>query len=230
MCALLPILSGCGSNPFNPVIDPGGDGHVPGDTPVNDSPQNLMIRFEKSYEFQDLPTYSKLLTSDFRYTFSLASDPLLVNQYPNWGYDDEIQSTQHLFEGFTNTAGEFIPAATDIQMTLTAVQYTGDGTHADSASYYQKVIVSNVSLQITVPGQTDPIVYDISARHEFYIVRGDAAVLSEGQEARTDRWYIRKWDDLSTGTTAVIRLASINGTEVKRTPVSWGAIKDSFFH
>ena len=67
MFALLPVLAGCGSNPFNPPIDPGGDGHVPGDTPVNDSPQNLMIRFEKSYEFQDLQNYSRLLTSDFRY-------------------------------------------------------------------------------------------------------------------------------------------------------------------
>ena len=229
MCALLPILSGCGSNPFNPPIDPGGDGHVPGDTPLNDSPQNLMIRFEKSYEFQNLAIYSKLLTSDFRYTFSLASDPLLVDQYPNWGLDDEVQSTQHLFDGFTNTHGDFIPAASRIDMTLQGVQYTSDFTHADSASHYQKVIVTSVEMQIEVPGSAgDPLVYNISARHEFYIVRGDAAVLDAGQEARADRWYIRKWDDLSNGTTAVLRLASINGTTVQRVPITWGKLKDTF--
>jgi hypothetical protein len=228
--ALLPILSGCGSNPFNPPIDPGGDGHVPGDTPVNDSPQNLMIRFEKSYEFQDLPAYENLLTSDFRYTFSLASDPLLVDQYPNWGLDDEKQSAQHLFDGFTNTSGTFVPAATRIDMTLNGVQYSGDFTHSDSASHYQKVIVTSVDMQIEVPGQTDAIIYNISARHEFYIVRGDAALLDSGQEARSDRWYIRKWDDLSTGLTAVARLASINGAGVQRTPATWGAVKDTYFH
>jgi hypothetical protein len=132
--ALLPVLAGCGSNPFNPPIDPGGDGHVPGDTPLNDSPQNLMLRFEKSYEFQDLPTYINLLTSDFRYTFSADSDPTLVNLYPNWGRDDEEESTKHLFEGFTNseTPPRLVPAASRIEMTLTGVQYQGDYQHPDS--------------------------------------------------------------------------------------------------
>jgi hypothetical protein len=229
--ALLPILSGCGSNPFKPPIDPGGDGHLPGDTPINDSQQNLMIRFEKSYEFQDLPAYKYLLTSDFRYTFSLASDPLLYNQYPNWGLDDEILSTQHLFEGFTNTEGKYFAPASDIQMDLVGVTYTGDFTHADSASHYQKVIVTDVNMTIEVPNppSTDPLVYQISARHEFYIVRGDAAVLDAGQEARADRWYIRKWDDLSPApSAAVLRLASLDGAGLQSTPATWGAIKGTF--
>jgi len=228
--ALVPILAGCGSNPFNPPIDPGGDGHLPGDTPINDSQQNLMIRFEKSYEFQDLQAYQYLLTSDFRYTFSLASDPRLVDQYPNWGLDDEIQSTEHLFDGFTNTRGEFFAAASQIQMSLIGVQYTGDFTHADSASHYQKVIVTTVDMQIEVPNPgADPIVYNINARHEFYIVRGDAAVLQAGQEARSDRWYIRKWDDLSPPPPAAIaRLSSLTSGGVQRTPATWGAVKDTF--
>jgi len=207
---LLPVLSGCGSNPFNPPIDPGGDGHVPGDTPVNDSPQNLMIRFEKSYEFQDLPTYVNLLTSDFRYTFSADSDPTLVNLYPNWGRDDEEESTKHLFEGFTNSEPRQVPAASRIEMTLTGVQYQGDYQHPDSASHYQKVVVTNVGMEIDVPDGQAITTFVISARHEFYIVRGDAAVLAAGQEARADRWYIRRWDDLSTSTSLVGRIASIN--------------------
>ena len=229
--ALLPVLSGCGSNPFNPPIDPGGDGHVPGDTPVNDSPQNLMIRFEKSYEFQDLPTYEGLLTSDFRYTFSAASDPNLVSQYPNWGRDDEEESTQHLFDGFTNQAGNPVPAASQIQMTLTGVQYQGDFLHPDSASHYQKVVVTQVDMSIDVPDGASITTFVISARHEFYIVRGDVAVLSAGQEASPNRWYIRRWDDLSPPPPAAIaRLSSINGQMVQRTPVTWGAMKDSFYH
>lgn len=229
---LLPVLSGCGSNPFNPPIDPGGDGHVPGDTPVNDSPQNLMIRFEKSYEFQDLPNYEALLTSDFRYTFSAASDPELVDRYPNWGLDDEVESTKHLFEGFVNSNGDPIAAASRIDMTLTGVQYGQDFTHTDSTAHYQKVVVTAVDMTIDVPqtGQ-DPIQYHINARHEFYIVRGDAAVLDAGQDASASRWYIRRWDDLSPPTTAAIaRLTAINGAATSATPITWGEVKDSFFH
>jgi len=219
------------ANPFNPPIDPGGDGHVPGDTPLNDSPQNLMLRFEKSYEFQDLPTYINLLTSDFRYTFSADSDLELVNRYPNWGRDDEEESTKHLFEGFTNSASPpvVVPAASRIEMTLTGVQYLGDYQHPDSASHYQKVVVQNVGMEIDVPAGTAITTYQISARHEFYIVRGDAAVLAAGQEARTDRWYIRRWDDLSTSTALIGRTASINADAVKQTPVSWGSLKNSFY-
>jgi hypothetical protein len=227
---LLPVLSGCGSNPFNPPIDPGGDGHVPGDTPVNDSPQNLMIRFEKSYEFQDLPTYEGLLTSDFRYTFSAASDPNLVSQYPNWGRDDEVESTKHLFEGFTNNELKFIPAATQIDMTLNGVQYNQpDFEHSDSTGFYQRIVVTIVDMSIKVPDPQGELEYKINARHEFYIVRGDVAVLSAGQEASPNRWYIRRWDDLSPPPPAAIaRLSSINATAV--TPATWGRVKDSFFH
>ena len=229
------VLSGCGSNPFNPPIDPGGDGRVPGDTPINDSPQNLMIRFEKSYEFQDLPNYQKLLTSDFRYTFSQQADPNLVNLYPNWGFDDEVESTKHLFEGFVNSTGQTVPAASKIEMTLTSIQYGQDFTHSDSGSYYQKVVVPSVEMTIEVPpapGSTDPTIYQIGngARHEFYIVRGDAAVLSEGQEARSDRWYIRRWDDLSPSPTgaALVRLAGLN--DVQRVAVTWGKLKGAYAH
>jgi hypothetical protein len=228
---LLPVLSGCGSNPFKPPIDLGGDGHIPGDTPENDSPQNLMIRFERSYEFQDLPKYELLLTSDFRYTFSAASDPGLVDLYPNWGRDDEVESSKHLFEGFVNSSGTSIPAASQIDMTLNGVLYNQtDFLHADSTSHYQKVVVTSVDMDIVVPqGASDPITYHISARHEFYIVRGDAAVLDPGQDASPNRWYIRRWDDLSPPPPA-LRLSAINGAATSGTPTTWGKLKDSFFH
>jgi hypothetical protein len=199
---------------------------------VNDSPQNMMIRFERSYEFQDLPNYEKLLTSDFRYTFSSASDPNLVAQYGNnWGKDDEVESSKHLFEGFTNSSGDFVPSASKIDMTLTGIQYQADFTHSDSAAYYQKVVVTSVNMTIEVPTTPDVTTYEISARHEFYIVRGDAAVLDSNQEARTDRWYIRRWDDLSASLGAAsMRLAGANqSTTLVRLPSTWGSVRNTYF-
>ena len=230
---VLPVLAGCGSNPFNPPIDPGGDGHIPGNAPLNDTVENTMLRFEATYEFQDLPKYENLLASDFRYTFSQASDPTLVQSYPNWGKDDEVATSQHLFEGFNSSTGP-VPAASEIKMDLFGQQRTSDVEHLDSLAYYQKVVVSRVVMSIEVPGTPEPTIYNIDARHEFYLVRGDAALLDASQEARTDRWYIRRWDDLSAApspTGGAIQIASVNsgvpGT-FARVAESWGRLKGDY--
>ena len=64
----LPVLAGCSSNPFTPPPDDGGG--LPSNTPLNDTPQNTMLRFEATYERQVLPEYEKLFASNFRFTFS----------------------------------------------------------------------------------------------------------------------------------------------------------------
>jgi len=205
LCLLVLFLGGCGFNP------PVGDDKIP-PPPLNDSPQGAVLLFEYIYEQQSLPLYEPLLTSDFRYTFSVASDPELVDRYPNWGRDDEVESTRHLFEGFQNIAGQTVPRASRITLDLTGLQYGPDFTHPDSAGWYQRVVVTSVDLTIEV----GEVTYQVSGRHELYLVRGDAAVLDEGQEARPDRWYLRRWDDLSP------RLAAAAPPEA----VTWGGVKD----
>ena len=206
-CLLALLLCSCAFNPEKKeIINP--------PPPTNDSPQGAVLRFEYIYEQQALLLYEPLLTSDFRYTVSAASDPELVNRYPNWGRDDEVESTRHLFEGFQNTLGERIPRANRIDLELTGLQYGPDFTHPDSAGWYQRVVITAVDLRIEV-GETT---YLVSGRHELYLVRGDAAVLDEGQEARPDRWYLRRWDDLST------QLAAGSPPEA----ATWGGVKMAF--
>jgi hypothetical protein len=171
---------------------------LPVGTPQADSPQNFALRLEATWESQVVNEYAKLITGDFRYHFSVQTDPMLVDRYPNWGFDDEVESTKHLFEGFTNTSGEAVPAANRIDLTLSGLSYQADFEHADSAAYYQKVVITNLGAVIEVPGYTEPITYDTSARHELYLVRGDAAVLPDGATADATRWYVRRWDDLAT--------------------------------
>jgi len=220
----LPLLfvlcvSGCAFNP------PGEPPIPTPPLPEPDSPQNLMLRFEGVYELQSAVNYEALLTSDFRYTFSLASDPTLFNQYPNWGRDDEVEATRHLFEGFTTTTGENLPAASRIDMTLTGLQFGPDYTHPDSAEHYMKVVVTSVDMDIEVPTRPEPTSYRVSGRHEFYIVRGDAAVLDPGQTARSDRWYLRRWDDLTPGVAAPVPQADIVIGAPRRVSASWGGVK-----
>ena len=226
--AVLPLASGCGSNPFNPPVDDGGG--LPIDTPMNDTPQNTMTRFERTYEKQVLDQYELLFTSNFRFTFSSQSDPTLVNLYGNnWGKDDEIESTSHLFDGFTNELGTFVPGASDIALTLTGAQFIDDPSRPDSGAYYKYVIVPNVTLELTIPNSDG---YIIAAPQDFYLVRGDVAGrdgnLDPAQQATADRWYIWAWKDKSTLTGAVSpRLASLS-TGGRPVSLTWGNLKANY--
>ncbi len=226
--AVLPLATGCGSNPFNPPVDDGGGG-LPADTPMNDSPSNTMIRFERTYENQVVDQYELLFASNFRFTFSNQSDPTLVNQYGNsWGKDDEVESTSHLFDGFTNELGTFVPGAAGITLSLPGAQIIADPfrpTDPDSSAYYKYVIVPSISLLLDVPGTQG---YEIAAPHDFYLVRGDAAVLDAGQQATADRWYIWRWDDKSAALAAIApRLQSLAVTD-RPAAITWGNLKGSY--
>ena len=213
LAMLLLFASGCIFSPKK------GREQPPPPLPDADSPQNAMLRFQGVYQAQSLVNYEPLLTSDFRYTFSLQADPGLVNLYPNWGKDDEVETTRHLFEGFVNSEGKPFPAARSIALELGGIQYGTDYSHADSAEWYQAVVVPGVRLTIEIPGEQDPVIYEINGRHEFYLVRGDAAVLGPGQEARTDRWYIRRWDDKSAA------IAAPTPTEDRTRVSTWGRLR-----
>ena len=217
-------LAGCGGGDKStkPVVPP-SDG-LPAGTPAADSPLNLAKRLEATWENRGEAEYGKLLSADFRYQFSLASDPLLVNMYPNWNRTDEIAALTHLFHGFTNEQGTTIPAASRIDMTPTGVQVGSDPDHPDSSAQYQRMVVTNLEIQVEVPSGYEPVTYNISARHEFYLVRGDAAVLPAGAVANTTRWYVRRWDDLSTSTTAR-KGPVINPAQ----PKTLGGLKSEFY-
>jgi 5-keto 4-deoxyuronate isomerase len=176
---------------------------LPAGTPKPDSPEHLVARLDATWEAKELTEYVKLLTDDFRFRFSIQTDPSLVDQYGNnWDRDDEVAALTHLFEGFTDTDGNPIPAASRIDLTWTGVSDQDDFQHADSTAHYRKLVVLNLDGTFEVPGSVETFVYRVSAREELYIVRGDAAVLPAGTTADPTRWYLRRWDDLATGVAA----------------------------
>lgn len=185
----LSSLSGCA---FDPPVDPPPPPPPP---PINDTPERTMLRFEGVYEQLALPQYEALFTSDFRFTFSTQSDPELVATYgSSWGKDDEVESTSHLFTGFVDGEGVVQPRVTMIELSLDGAQFVDDPAKPDSGAWYKYVIVPRVRLDLTMADLRE---FSIDAPHDFYLVRGDAAVLDASQEARTDRWYVRRWDDKS---------------------------------
>ena len=226
LAVALPVLAGCSSNPFTPPVDDGGG--LPSNTPLNDSPQNTMLRFEATYENQVLAEYEKLFTSNFRFTFSSQADPALEQQYgTSWGKDDETESTSHLFSGFTDIDGNFQAPASQIILSISGASFIPEPTLPDSGDYYRRVIVPVVNLSIKI-SDANSTEYQIEAPHDFYLVRGDVAVLDAAQEARADRWYIYRWDDRTpTPPGGAARLASLDagGGTIRS---SWGQLKGTY--
>jgi len=216
------LLAGCGSSPSAPP-DPGEPIYHPQPIPIADTPVHLVQRFEIVFEYQDLGNYKPLLTDDFHFRFSADADPELFYRYPNWNIDDDIESTKHLFEGFVNTPGELVPAASRIDIALSGVQLEADSTHADSTRHYGKVAVAAFEMTIELPTNSDPVTYHVVAPHDFYVVRGDAAVLPGGTAADSTRWYIRRWIDR-----APAPIAAKGPVLAAIAPTTMGQIKDRY--
>lgn len=225
---ILPLVSGCGGNPFNP--DTGGGGDLPANTPLNTTPENTVARFAAVYKYKKIDLYQQLFTSDFRFTFSSQSDPTLASQYQasGWGKDDEVESTSHLFTGFTQTESPFetYSPPSNIELTLNGPQFLDDLIRPDSAAFYRYVIVPQVLLSITVIKNGIETTYEIDAPHDLYLVRGDVALLDADQPATADRWYIYRWDDKSPAPPAAKtpRISSL-ASETPALSTSWGKFK-----
>jgi hypothetical protein len=217
------VFAGCGGGDKSTAVVPPADG-LPAGTPMNDSPLPLLARSEATFEAESNGEYAKLLTDDFRFHFSAQSDPALVSEYPGgWARADEEIAVTHLFNGFTNSEATLVPGASRIDVSLNGIQVADDTSHVDSTAHYRKLVVSGMEMVIEVPTASEPVTYTIYSRQEFYVVRGDAAVLASGQPAQSDRWYIRRWDDLS------ISLFSRKGPVINpASPKTLGSIKNQY--
>ena len=204
------LLAGTGCSGDHVLPPKGG---IPLDPRLNDTPANTLILFEAVCESSSTG-YSKLLAANYRFTFSIKADPGLVNLYGDqWSKGDELASTSHLLQGFTNEFGIYQPAAT-VAITLGGLTFVDDPDHPDSTAH-NRMANGLFGGEIQVAGDEGAF-YSILAPQELYLVRGDAAVLGEGQEARADRWYIRRWVDRSPPTGLGV-LPARN--------ITWGSLK-----
>lgn len=206
---LVLFVTGCGHSTTQPP-PPTFEWRWPRD------PQEVLLFVRKAFVDRDALHYPGLLTKDFEYNFSAATDPDLATMYPNWGKDDETESAIHLFDGFINTSGNPQPGASRIDVIFSGVQYGPDPTHPDSIEQYTKVLLTMVDGSFAIPSEPETLIYSIHARHELYLVRGDAAVLDDDEQPIANRWYVRRWDDLSQPTGAL---------QENLGPPSWGRLR-----
>ena len=227
--AFLSVLaSGCGDH----NVDLGGGGPPP--PPGNRTPALTIARFQTMYESQNTAELGKLLTANFSFRFSTQSDPTLAQQYGStWDKADELASAGHLFDGFTSPDPPYVTfgPATSISLAFVNMQILDDLLLPDSSRFYKYVVVPSANLTITVVNGAIETIYEISAPQDFYLVRGDVALLDSGQPADSTYWYIYRWDDRNPAPATSPQATGPTRSLARFMPVepsSWGRIKADY--
>ena len=193
----LPILAvaACGCyNPFLPRIAPALGRSQP--APVPSSAAGVLRLFEWCYNNKSIAEYREIFSDDYRFFFSPLDSAGAEYRGIPWTREDELISTTQLFVG--GSADQ--PAASSIRLSLekTFLVYADPTFLAwDQRGRWHK----NIRTQVVLNIQTgDGNAIDISGAANFYMVRGDSAVIPPDLQARgfgpdSNRWYIRRWDD-----------------------------------
>lgn len=117
---------------------------------------------------------------------------------------DELTAVRNMLEGVKREGVVVFPPAERVEALVDGVTEQVDPEHADSTQHYRMLTVRHFELRIhrhdgltletNLPGQT----------HAFQVVRGDAAMLADGQSADPTRWYIRRWLNDVSGVRAAL--------------------------
>lgn len=164
--------------------------------PTPDSPTGVLRQFEWCYNNMSISTCGDLFTADYRFHFSPLDSAGVAYRDTPWVRDDELISTTHLFVGGSPTQ----PPAKTIRLNLDKdfFVYPDPRTFVwDPEGRWHKNIRTQVFLSIRT---LDGSVIDISGAANFYLVRGDSAVIPSDLIARgfhpdSTRWWIVRWDD-----------------------------------
>ncbi len=186
-------LSGC-FNPFSPRIAPGFGTSTP--PPVPSSASGVLRLFEWCYNNKAIAEYRELFTDDYEFRFSPLDSAGAEYRGTKFTREDELISTTQLFLG--GAADQ--PPANTIRLTLDKNFFVfpdRNYTQWDAKGRWHKSIRTQVALYIQT---SDGNAIDVSGAANFYMVRGDSAVIPEELRLRgfgpdSNRWYIRRWDD-----------------------------------
>jgi len=195
-------LAGC-FNPFSPRIAPVLGASKP--APVPNSAPGVLRLFEWCYNNKAIAEYREIFTEDYQFYFNALDSAGADWRGTPFTRDDELIQATNLFVGGSATE----PAASSIRLSLDRnffvfpdpdyTEYEGPfpRTPRDPLGRWHKNIRTTVTLQI---GTDDGNSIEITGHANFYMVRGDSALIPEELRLRgfgpdSTRWYIRRWND-----------------------------------
>src|SRR5262245_5322303 len=223
------ILCGC-FNPFDPDVRGIG---VTEPSPVPDSPANVLRLLEWCYKNRAIFEYRELFDNEYRFVFGVRDPDGNAYRDNPCTREDEVESTTHLFQG--GDANQ--PAASSITIFLDKSFSVGDDPQRPGR--WHKLIRTSVQLRIVTDQQRE-----VSGFANFFLVRGDSAVIPEELQQRgfkrdSTRWYILRHEDdtfqdqgaaAAAGASPVQAVHGARPAKATGWPfqVSWGALKHSY--
>ena len=170
--------------------------------PVNQplvGPQAALERLADAYRDRSPDSVLSNLTLDYRFHSLGMGDSLLKFTL---GSDREAEAgvIRGMLNGVIRNGDTLMAAADSVGMNIDGISEGVDPEHPDSTQHYRVLTVRLFQFGVRT---TRGIRLDSATGiNIFHVVRGDAALLPDGQAADSLRWYVRRWLEDMTGVNA----------------------------
>jgi len=116
--------------------------------------------------------------------------------------ETEMLAVAGMLEGVKRDGAVVLPPPDSVSVVADGLSQQFDPEHPDSTAQYRVLTVKRLEIRLVMPdGQ---VMFTPASLHVMHVVRGDAAVLVEGQSPDRNSWYIRRWlNDVSGLQTAL---------------------------
>lgn len=163
-------------------------------------PASAIEAYAQAFRDRNAAGVGAVLTADYR--FHGISD---AAQNYTFGNDrtKEMKVVENMLHGFSRDGVVIIPPPAHVSMTVDGVNTGIDPEHADSTEHYRVLTVGRLGFKIERDRQQS--MTSAPAMHVIHVVRGDAAVMPDGETADPGRWYIRRWLEDIRGVNAALR-------------------------
>jgi hypothetical protein len=152
-----------------------------------EGPQATLATFAEAYRRLSPDDVVSHFTADYR--FHILGDSL-VRFVSGFGREQEANTIRNMLHGLVRGADTLMAPVDSVGMEMDGFLEAPDPEHPDSTQHYRVVVVARFGFGIRSLGER---MLSVSSQHVFHLVRGDVALLVEGQPAGADRWYIRRW-------------------------------------
>ena len=153
-----------------------------------EGPQATLERLAQGYRAISPEQVVATFTADYR--FHALGDSLSTFIGGN-SREDEARAVENMLRGNGR-----MQKADSVGMRLNGIRENTDPEHPDSSQFYRVLTVSQFDMGVRmIDGQR----MIVSREQIFHLVRGDVAVLVDGQVGDASLWYIRRWIEDVTG-------------------------------
>lgn len=172
---------------------------IPSVTQPLTGPEAALERYARAFRERSPDGIGAVLTADYR--FHQRGDSL-TDFLSGSDRDTDMGVVRSLLLGVHKDGVVVMPAADSLSLYLDGVSQRFDPEHPDSSEHYRLLTVKRFHSRIVLPG--GQVLETMETLNTFHVVRGDAAVLADGQAMDPTAWYIRRW--LSDVTSVITRM------------------------